>query len=129
MAGDDFFPYDFDGRFALVWLGLGVKPKTDGVTLTTDGRFVATYGRWQVETPISNIASATREGPYRWWRAVGLRGSGADTGITFGTTPRAGVCLIFVEPIPRVVPPRRTHENLTVTVADPDGLIRALRKT
>jgi len=124
--GELFFPYDFDLRFYLGWRLLGVDPHTDGVTLTDDGRFVATFGRFHVDTPIANVKTATREGPYRWWRAVGLRGSGSDTGITFGTTPRAGVCIIFVEPVPRVLPPRRSHENLTVTVADPDGLVHAL---
>jgi hypothetical protein len=123
---DRHFPYDFDRRFRVVWGLFGARPGVDGVTVTDDGRFLATFGRFRVETPTSNIASATATGPYRWWRAVGMRGSAVDSGITFGTTPRGGVCVLFRQPIPQVIPPRPDHEGLTVTVADPTGLVAAL---
>jgi hypothetical protein len=123
---DRFFPYDFDLRFLFVWLAFGVKPDEDGVTVTDDGRLVATYGRIRVDTSLANVQTATNTGPYRWWKAVGLRASAVDSGITFGTTSRSGVCLLFNEPIPQVVPPRPSHAGLTVTVADPDGLVRAV---
>lgn len=121
-----FFPYDFDARFAWIWGPLGARPKKDGVTLTDGGIFVATFGRFRVETPLSNIKGAKKTGPYRWWRGVGLRGSGVDSGITFGTTPRGGVCILFKERIPKVIPPAPRHAGLTVTVADRDGLVQAL---
>jgi hypothetical protein len=121
-----FFPYDFDLRFLLIWRAFGVKPDEDGVTITDEGRLVATYGRVRVDTSLANVKTATNTGPYRWWKAVGLRASAVDSGITFGTTPRSGVCLLFDEPIPQVVPPRPSHAGLTVTVADPDGLVRAV---
>ena len=79
--------------------------------------------------PLSNIKDANKTGPYRWWRAVGIRGSGVDSGITFGTTPRGGVCVLFKERIPKVIPPAPLHAGLTVTVADRDGLVRALIKS
>ncbi|HEY7703918.1 MAG TPA: hypothetical protein VID03_03720 [Acidimicrobiia bacterium] len=123
---DRHFPYDFDRRFRLAWSLFGARPESDGVTLTEDGRFLATYGRFRVETPLANVASARSTGPYRWWKAVGVRGSAVDSGITFGTTPRAGVCVLFIEPIPQLFPPRPDHAGLTVTVVDPDGLVRAL---
>lgn len=123
---DRFFPYDFDERFIWIWGPLGARPKKDGVALTEDGKFVATFGRFRVETPLSNIKGANKTGPYRWWRAVGIRGSGVDSGITFGTTPRGGVCILFKERIPKVIPPAAQHAGLTVTVADRDGLVQAL---
>ena len=123
---DRFFPYDFDQRFVLIWGALGARPKRDGVAITEDGEFVATYGRFRVETPLSNIKDAHKTGPYRWWTAVGIRGSAVDSGITFGTTPRGGVCILFKERIPKVVPPAPRHAGLTVTVADCDGLVAAL---
>ncbi len=123
---NSFFPYDFDIRFLLIWRAFGVKPEEDGVTVTDDGRLVATYGRLRVDTSLANIKTATSTGPYRWWKAVGLRASAVDSGITFGTTPRSGVCLLFNEPIAQVVPPRPSHAGLTVTVADPGGLILAV---
>jgi hypothetical protein len=127
-VADRFFPYDFDERFRLIWGLLGARPKRDGVALTDSGRFIATFGRFRVETPISNIKGATKTGPYTWWKAVGIRGSNADSGITFGTTSRGGVCVLFKERIPRVIPPAPRHAGLTVTVADCDGLVRSLLK-
>ena len=125
LVADRFFPYDFDQRFVWIWGPLGARPKKDGVTLTNAGDLVATFGRFRVETPLANVQDATKTGPYRWWRAVGIRASGADSGITFGTTPRGGVCILFKDPISGVVPPLPRHAGLTVTVADRDGLVNA----
>jgi hypothetical protein len=124
-VADRFFPYDFDVRYQWIWWPLGVR-ENDGVTITDDGGFVATFGGWRVETPLSNIKGWQVSGPYRWYRAVGLRGSRVDSGITFGTTPRGGVCVLFAERIPQVVPPRPSHSGLTVTVKDREGLVAAL---
>lgn len=123
---DKFFPYHFDRRFVLIWAALGARPHRDGVAITEDGEFVATYGRFRVETPVSNIKDAHKTGPYRWWTGVGVRGSRVDSGVTFGTTPRGGVCILFKERIPQVIPSAPRHAGLTVTVADCDGLVRAL---
>ena len=122
---DRFFPYDLDVRFQWIWWPLGVR-EGDGVTITADRRFVATYGRWRVDTPLSNIESWQVSGPYLWFKAVGVRGSQVDSGITFGTTPRGGVCVLFRERIPQVLPPRFGHAGLTVTVKDREGLVAAL---
>jgi hypothetical protein len=122
-----FFPYDFDWRFGAIWRSFGVDPDVDGVTITDDAEFGATFGRFRVSTPMTNIADATNTGPYRWWKSVGLRASAVDSGITFGTTNRRGVCVLFKQPIPLVVPPRSSHAGLTVTVAKPDELVEALK--
>jgi hypothetical protein len=122
----EFFPYDFDWRFRPIWRSFGVDPEVDGVTLTND-TFGATFGRFRVSTLMDNIADATNTGPYRWWKSVGLRASAVDSGITFGTTNRHGVCVLFKEPIAAVVPPRSSHAGLTVTVAQPDELVEALK--
>jgi hypothetical protein len=119
-----FFPYDFDLRYALIWRSLGARPSVDGVTVGEN--LVATFGRFRVDTPMTNVECAKETGPYHWWRAVGLRGSGKDSGITFGTTPRGGVCILFKERIPRVLPTASAHEGLTVTVEDRAGLVAAL---
>jgi len=57
-----------------MWLPYGVRPSKDGVTLTDDGRFVATYGFMRVETELDNIAEAHVTSNYRWWTAIGARG-------------------------------------------------------
>ena len=121
---DQFFPYRFDNRWKPVFVGLRVK-QTDGVTVTDDGILRATYGWATVETPLVNIDHTLVTGPHRWYTAVGLRLSFADDGITFGTNHERGLCIEFVEKVPRVIG-MRPHSALWVSVADPEGLAEAI---
>ena len=120
------FPFRFDPVFRPMLLGLGVHPKSASVTLTADDRFVARFGVRKVDTPLVNIDCVQTSGPYRWYRAIGLRGSRVDNGITFGTSVVGGVCVTFIEPIPPLIPGMKGHPGLTVTVADIDGLAAAI---
>ena len=97
----------------------------DGVTLTSNGTFRATFGWFTVETPISNIDHTDISGPHRWYTAVGARLSFADDGLTFGTNHRRGLCLGFVDKIPKVIG-TKDHSALWVSVADPEGLAAAI---
>jgi len=105
---------------------IGVRPGAAQVDLTDDGRLVATFGRLSVETRLDNVSSYLLTGPYRWWKAIGPRGSLADRGFTFGTGTHGGVCVCFVEPVPSGYVRGGRMESLTVTVDDPDRLARAL---
>ena len=125
QAGDVFFPYRFDRRYGPMWGVLGARRGRDGVTITADQRFRATYGRFVVETPLANVTGAHVTGPYRWHTAVGVRLSFADDGLTFGTNRDAGVCVHFGDKVGRVIG-RKDHSALTVTVEDLDGLVAAL---
>jgi hypothetical protein len=120
----EFYPYDFDHRFAPMWLAFGAWPGRDGVTLTDD-EVRATFGLLRVTTPRDNIAGAHITRDYRWWTAIGARASLADDGLTFGTNNRAGVCIHFHEKVHRVMG-LQDHSALTVTVADVEGLTAAL---
>ncbi len=122
----DMFRYAIDKRFLPLLLPLGVRPSKDGVTLTDDGRFVATFGFVRVETPLGNVAGAHITSGYRWWTAIGTRMSFADDGLTFGTNADSGVCVHFHEKV-RSVLRRSGHSALTVTVADVTGLAGHLR--
>jgi hypothetical protein len=119
------FLYAIDKKLAPMWIPFGVRPWKDGVTLTDTGKFVATYGLLRLETQLDNISGAHITRGYRWWTAVGARRSFADDGLTFGTNAAAGVCVHFREKVRSVLRPSG-HSALTVTVADPEGLIRAL---
>lgn len=121
---DRFFPYDLDNRWYLMLKALGIGAE-DGVTVTDD-ELIATFGRVRVRTPLSNVHHCQITGPHRWYTAVGLRLSFADTGLTFGTNHRRGVCIDFVERIPKVIG-FKDHEALWVSVADPEGLAALLR--
>ena len=107
-------------------LPLGVHPGNALVSLTDDDRFLARFGRWRVDTPLSNIDCVETSGPYRWYRAIGIRGSTVDNGITFGSSTAGGVCVTFHEPIQRLLAGLKDHPGLTVTVVEIDGLAAAL---
>ena len=87
------------------------------------------FGRWHVVTPLSNVAAADVEGPYAVWKVLGPRLSLADGGLTFGTTPAAGVRIRFHEPVPGLEPTGLLrHSSLTVTVTEPAALVARLSR-
>jgi hypothetical protein len=120
-----FFPYAVDKRLAPFWLPFGVRPNRDGVTITDDGTFRATFGFLKLATPLSNVAGAHVTRNYRWYTAAGARRSMVDDGLTFGTNRDAGVCVHFRDPVPSPLR-RKGHSALTVTVDDLDGLVASL---
>ncbi len=125
MAGADvFFPYELDNRWSLLFKALGVT-SDDGVTITSDGHLIATYGRLGLDTSVANVDHTEITGPHRPWTAVGARLSFADDGLTFGTNHRRGLCIAFAERVPKVIGFRH-HSALWVSVADPESLADAL---
>jgi hypothetical protein len=122
---NEVFRYAIDKKFVPLWVPFGVRPWKDGVTVTDDGRFVATYGFVRLETQLTNIDGAHVTSGYRWWTAIGARLSFVDDGLTFGTNDAAGVCVHFHEKVGTVLR-RSGHSALTVTVADLEGLMNAL---
>jgi hypothetical protein len=121
----EFFGYAVDRKLAPFWLPFGVRPGRGGVTITDDGRFVATNGFLHLDTPIVNITGAHVTSGYRWWTAAGARLSFTDDGLTFGTNSARGVCVHFREKV-RGPLLRKTHSALTVTVANVEGLVGLL---
>ena len=95
------------------------------ITDDDERRLVATYGFFKIDTPLANVDGAHVTRRYRWWTAVGARGSFVDDGLTFGTNRNAGVCIHFREKVPSLMR-RQGHSALTVTVTDLDGLVAAL---
>jgi hypothetical protein len=123
--GNAFFPYRFEMRYAPMWLPFGARPGRDGVTLTDDRLFRASFGFLKLETGLDNVAGGHITEGYRWYTAIGARLSFADDGLTFGTNRDRGVCVHFRERVPRVLG-FKPHSALTVTVADCDGLLEAI---
>lgn len=116
-----FFPYRFDRTFVGIWWPLGARENVDGVTIGVDS-LTATYGGKRLETPLANVTGAHATLDYQWWKAVGMRLSFVDDGVTFGTATHGGVCIHFEERVTRVIG-RKDHSALTVTVDDLDGLV------
>jgi len=122
---DRHFKYAIDYRLAPLLVPFVFRPWRDGVTLTDQGRFIATFGLLRLETNLDNIEGGHITSHYRWWTAVGARLSFVDDGLTFGTNIESGVCVHFREKV-RSALRSNGHSALTVTVADPDGLVEAL---
>lgn len=116
-------------RSAAPWKWLlrpvGVRDERARVELGPD-EVTATFGPMQVRTALDNVAGYELTGPYRWWKAIGPRGSLADRGFTFGTSAHGGVCLGFRDGVPSSWVRGGRMESLTVTVDDPDRLAAAL---
>jgi len=121
------FVFDFDPRFRRLLAVLGIRPSNSEVVLT-DSTFTARFGRFRAHTPVANLKDVRITRDYRWFKAIGPRGSAADRGATFGTNSRAGVCVCFHEPISALSGNRQRHPGLTVTVADPEGLASAIER-
>ncbi|GAA0963961.1 hypothetical protein [Actinocorallia libanotica] len=114
----DVYPFEFAPRYRSLLKALGVRPDNSRVVVG-DGLFSARFGRWELTTPLANLASAEVSGPYKAVRAIGTRLSLKDSGLTFGSALN-GVCITFREPVRAFGP--RAHAALTVTVADPEAL-------
>ncbi|MDQ1724818.1 MAG: hypothetical protein QOG52_1846 [Frankiaceae bacterium] len=113
-TSDEVFPFAFDARVRVPLAVGGIIAHTCRVRLSAD-RLVVRYGLFHFQTPLANVIDARVTGPYKLWRSAGLRLSGKDSGITFGTSAGPGVCLLFGDRV-RVFYP---HEACTVTIARP----------
>jgi hypothetical protein len=93
------------------------------------GRLDARFGPWRVSTPLANVTDVAVTGPYAFWKtAGGARLAITDRGLTFATNGDRGVLISFRSPVPGLDPLGvLRHPELTVTVADVDGLAELLR--
>ena len=122
------FEMAFDPRFRPLLATLGITPATAHVTVTAD-RLIACFGPWTCRTTTANVQAVRLTGPYRAYRVIGPRLSLADHGLTFGTTTRRGVCLLFREPVPGLDPLGLIrHPGLTLTVAEPQQFAATVRQ-
>jgi hypothetical protein len=111
------FRFDVDPRFRSLLLLWGVNGRTARVEVGPAHGLVARFGLVQVRTSLDNIAAVELTGPYRWYKAIGVRESLVDHGLTFGSTAVGGVCIRFHAPVRGLgLGPR--HPGLTVTVQD-----------
>lgn len=119
------FSFRFD-RVALPLRALGISPATSWVEVD-DTWFDARFGPWRCRTPLTNVKDVQTTWRYRAIKAIGVRGSFADLGATFGSSTVGGVCVCFHEPVAAITP-AAIHPGLTVTVEDVEGLAAVLRE-
>jgi hypothetical protein len=93
-----------------------------------EGKLDAHFGPWRLSTPLANITGSEITGPYAFVKTAGpARLAITDRGLTFATNGQRGLRIDFAEPVPGLEPTRRLlHPELTVTVADVEGLRDAL---
>ena len=106
----------------------GVGPATAWVDVS-DRTLAARFGPWRVSTPLANVSNVGVTGRYAFWKTAGpARLAITDRGLTFATNGDRGVLISFREPV-RGLDPLGVfhHPELTVTVADVDGLAQLLR--
>jgi hypothetical protein len=90
---------------------------------------VARFGIWGLRTPYTNIGAVEVTGPYAFWKTAGPARLGVtDGGLTFATNGDRGVLITFRKPVRSSGPTFvLQHPELTVTVADVEGLTEAVR--
>lgn len=123
----DTFDFRFTPLYQAAGAVFGIRPSTTRVEVA-DGMFTARFGRWQVQTEVSNITDCVATGGFQLRKTIGPPHlSFADKGLTFATNPDRGLCIKFREPVPGIDPKSRIrHPALTVTVADPVALRQAI---
>jgi hypothetical protein len=116
------FPIRLDRRAWPLLLAFGVRPRAAWLRLEHD-RIAARFGFSRAEIALANVERWDITGPYRWWRAIGIRGTPGKTEITYGGSSHGGICLHLRAPV-RIAWVQVRH--FYVTVEDLQGLGAAL---
>jgi hypothetical protein len=120
------FAFRFDPRYRALLALSGITPERSWVDVG-DGVLDARFGPWRVRTPLGNVTGASVNGPHAAIRAIGVRLSFADRGLTFGSNRDRTVCVEFAEPVAGIDPLGLVrHPGLSLAVADCEGLHAAL---
>ena len=121
------FPFRFDSRYTpLLALG-GITPGRALLTVD-DERVTARFGLLTLETPLSNVTEASVTGPHQPLRAIGVRMSLSDRGLTFGSSVERMVCMQFRQPVRTRPFDITSHPGLSVSVERPDELAALLNR-
>jgi hypothetical protein len=119
-------PFRFHGAARRPLALLGVRPANAFVFVDAYVLHVR-FGPWSVTTPAPNVLDAEPLGALALWRTLGMRCSTADRALTFGTDRTGGLRIRFREPVHRFSSRAALgHPELTVTLEDPEPLLRRL---
>lgn len=124
------FPFRFAATYRLPALLFGVTRRTAEVCVN-EKMLRISFGPWRVRTPLTNVVSTARTGPFSLIKTMGpARLSFADRGLTCATNSERGLCIRFAEPVRGLDPfGLLRHPAVTVTVADCDSLAKALSRS
>ena len=121
------FGFAFAPAYRVPALVLGITPRTAWVEVD-ESHLRVRFGPWRLSTTLGNIAGMTRTGGFSFVKTAGPPHlSFADRGVSFATNGDDAVCVRLREPVAGIDPTRRIlHPGVTMTVADPAGLIEHL---
>jgi hypothetical protein len=122
------FEFAFAPTYRKLARAFRVTPETAWVEVGGEN-LEARFGPWRVRTPLTNVTGVDVTGPYAMWKTAGpARLAITDRGLTFATNGDRGVLILFETPV-RGLDPLGVlrHPELTVTVADVEGLADRLR--
>jgi hypothetical protein len=122
------FEFRFAPAYRVAGLPFGVTPGRAQVTID-DEQLTVRFGVWRLQTPLANIAATSVTGPYAFVKTAGpAHLSFTDRGMTCATNGERGLCIRFHDPVRGIEPTGALrHPGVTVTVADVEGLSRALQ--
>ncbi len=123
------FRFAFDPAYRRAARPFGVTDDNAWVDVSEDA-IDARFGRWRVNTPLSNVKDVAVTGPYRFVKTAGpARLAVTDRGLTFASNGRRGLRVSFHTPVHGLDPLGLiSHPELTVTVADVDRLAARLSR-
>ena len=127
MTRTERFAFCFERTYRAPALLFGITEGTAWVEVGSD-RLLARFGPWRVATPLANISAVAVTGPYAFLKTAGpARLAITDRGLTFATNGRRGVLISFHSPVRGLdLLGVLRHPELTVTVADIEGLVECL---
>jgi hypothetical protein len=127
MTGSARFRFAFDPTYRRTARAFGITPDRAWVAVGEE-MLRARYGPWRIATPLDNVTEVEQTGPYAFFKTAGpARLAFTDRGLTFASNGERGLRIGFREPIRGLDPlGLLRHPELTVTVADLDGLAQLL---
>lgn len=122
------FNFTFDPHYVpLLRLG-GITPERSSVVVDDDTVRVR-FGLLTLETPRDNVLEASVTGPHQPIKAIGVRLSLSDRGLTFGTSVERMVCMQFRERVRARPFDIASHPGLSLSVERPQELVGLLNGT
>ncbi len=121
------YEFAFSPAYRLPALLLGIRPATAHVSVTAEELRVR-FGPGSLVTNLDNIVGAELTGGFSWLKTAGPPHlSFSDRGVTFATNGDRAVCVRFATPVAALDPTGTIrHPGATLTVAEPELLLRAL---
>ena len=117
------FPIRIQPNLKPILFLFGVRDDGRSVVRLADGELTARFGGFEARTPLTNIERWEIGGPYKSWRAVGVRRTMGTHDLSFGGSAHGAVLLHFREPVRAA---RLMNTELYVSVDDLEGLGAAL---